>query len=114
GRAGAQEDVLRQRWPLVGCVRLRTDEDDVAVVALLAQLRGCAGAGEAGADDRDGHDVLLVSARNSARLRGSSRSRPRSAEVVVTVPATIAPRSDMQECSASTTTPTPRGESASS
>ena len=114
GGALAEEDVLGQRRSLVGCVRLGSHEDDVPVVALLAQLGGGAGAGQAGPDDGDGHGVLLVSARNSARLRGSSRSRPKSAEVVVAVPATLAPRSVMQVCSAWTTTPTPRGPSASS
>ena len=44
-------------------------------------------------------------ARNSARVAGSSRSRPNNADVTVFEPGTRAPRSVMQVCSASTTTP---------
>ena len=47
----------------------------------------------------------------SARVRGSSRNSPRTAEVMVRVPGLRTPRIDMQRCSASTTTSTPRGSS---
>ena len=47
--------------------------------------------------------------RSSWRVRGSSRTTPRSAEVTVRAPGLATPRSDMQLCSASRTTPTPRG-----
>jgi hypothetical protein len=47
--------------------------------------------------------------RASARVAGLSRKRPRTAEVTVTEPGLRTPRIDMQRCSASTTTRTPRG-----
>ena len=50
----------------------------------------------------------------SARVLGSSRKRPLTAEVTVKVPGFFTPRIDMQRCSASTTTITPHGASASS
>ena len=50
-----------------------------------------------------------VSARNSWRVRWSSRRRPCNADVTVRAPGFCTPRSDMHRCSASRTTPTPCG-----
>ena len=47
----------------------------------------------------------------SARVATSERNSPRTDEVTVTVPGFFTPRIDMQRCSASITTSTPRGES---
>ena len=55
---------------------------------------------------------VLVSERISDRVRASSRISSRRAEVVVRAPVARTPRSVMQECSASMTTPAPRGWSA--
>ena len=46
-------------------------------------------------------------AKNSARLAGSARNVPSRADVTVFAPYARTPRSVMQECSASSTTPTP-------
>jgi len=56
---------------------------------------------------------FLARARNSARVRASSRSCPYRAEVTVREPDARIPRSVMHWCSASSTTPTPRGRSCS-
>ena len=45
----------------------------------------------------------------SARVATSERNSPRTEEVTVTVPGFFTPRMDMQRCSASMTTSTPRG-----
>ena len=45
----------------------------------------------------------------SFRVATLSRNCPRMADVVVVVPGVRTPRMDMQRCSASTTTKTPRG-----
>ena len=107
--------VLGQRRALVGSLGLCADQHQPAVEALIAQrLRG-AGAGEAGADDHErlsllAHwSLLVVRARNSWRVRGSSRTSPCRAEVTVLAPNFCTPRSDMHKCSASSTTPTPLG-----
>ena len=47
----------------------------------------------------------------SARVAGSLRNRPWTADVIVVVPGLRTPRIDMQRCSASMTTSTPRGYS---
>jgi hypothetical protein len=47
--------------------------------------------------------------KNSARDRPSARSVPSMVEVMVVEPAACTPRSVMQVCSASITTPMPRG-----
>src|SRR5215472_1595442 len=49
--------------------------------------------------------------RNSARERASDRNVPSRVEVMVVEPSARIPRSVMQECSASSTTPAPRGRS---
>src|SRR5690606_2744573 len=60
------------------------------------------------------HDVALrVRRRNSARVRGSSRTTPSRLEVVRLEPGVLTPRRVMQLCSASMTTPTPWGCSTS-
>ncbi len=107
----AEKQPLGERWPLVRGVRLVADQRDVSGASLSAELLGGVGPGETGSDDDDVHGVLLVRARNSARVRGSSRRWPKRAEVVVRAPGVRAPRSPMHVCSASTTTPTPRGSS---
>src|SRR5699024_8168514 len=106
---GAEQDSLGQRRAFVRSVRFGADKDDVAGVPLVAQLFGGVRAGQAGADDDGVHEVLRVRSRNSARLRGSSRISPNRAEVVVRDPGARAPRKVMHVCSASITTPTPRG-----
>jgi len=61
-----------------------------------------------------GHERRPTSAKNSARVRSSSRTSPASAEVTVRAPSDRTPRHDMQACSASRTTPTPFGRSSAS
>src|SRR5581483_8404121 len=55
------------------------------------------------------HRAAPANEKNSARDLGSSRNKPWSAEVTVSAPCASTPRSDMQRCSACTTTPTPFG-----
>ena len=50
----AAQIVLRQRWALVRALRLGADQHDASVEALLAQLGGRRGAGQARADDDEG------------------------------------------------------------
>ena len=112
----AAQVVLGQRRPLVRALVLGADQQQAPVEALCAQGLGGLGAGQAGADDDEGlvtwsWDVLVVRARNSWRVRASSRTRPCSAEVTVLAPSFCTPRSDMHRCSASRTTPTPLGSS---
>src|SRR5581483_2456843 len=68
----------------------------------------------AGGQDGVDQPARPVRPKNSVRVRESFRTRPRSAEVTVRDPAAFTPRSDMQRCSASRTTPTPFGSSCSS
>ena len=62
-----------------------------------------------GGDGGEQRHQRRVRDRNSWRVRWSSRNRPWSAEVTVRAPVFWTPRSDMHMCSASSTTPTPRG-----
>ena len=84
----------------------------------LAQGLSGLGAGEAAAHDHERlvrrSDPPIARSRNSCLVRGSSRTRPCSADVTVRAPGFCTPRSDMQRCSASSTTPTPRGARCSS
>jgi len=49
----AQKNPLRKRWSLVGRVRLRPDQHDSAIEALVAQRLGGASAREVRPDDRE-------------------------------------------------------------
>ena len=68
-RAGS----LRERRPVVGRVGLAPDDQDLALGALLAQVARAVGGGEAAADQQELDRPLRPS------VRGSGRSRPRSA-----------------------------------
>src|SRR5262252_5016403 len=115
--------VLGQRRALVREFVFRADQDKRAAVPFLTQGLGGACAGQARADDH--HAVLIAHghfpfqtctparAKNSARDRASVRRLPSSAEVTVVEPVARTPRSVMHECSASSTTPAPRGRSRS-
>src|SRR5690606_31697872 len=82
------------------------------------------GGGSRPAPDRGGSGPRLIGAptqarwpvraKNSARVRGSSRISPSRVDVTVDDPVARTPRSDMHMCSASSTTPTPLGERLSS
>src|SRR4029077_3792758 len=111
-RGIAQEQVLGKRRTFVRRAGLVGEERDRPVVPALAELGDERTGGQATSDDDDA--VALdrppfsrVSARNSARVAGSSRIRPSSRAVTVLAPSARAPRTLMQVCSASITTPTP-------
>ncbi len=87
----AAQVLLGQRRPLVRALRFAADQHQAPFEALASQRLGRLGAGEAGADDHEclvtGHGTSsCVSARNSWRVRASSRIRPCSAEVTVLAP----------------------------
>ena len=101
--------------------RRRRSRCGPSYAALPCPLGGAC-AGEAAADDDESGCTVHLNAsvprspqraRNSLRVRPSSRTTPMSDVVTVRVPSTCTPRSDMQRCSASSTTPAPRGSSVS-
>ena len=70
--------------------------------------------GQARYPSRYGSGRPCTRLRNSCRVLESSLIEPRRAEVTVREPAFCTPRKDMQRCSASMITPTPRGDSSAS